>query len=308
MVIIVASSNLELFYDVITNTIEILYEARHSNYFTLLAETVNNILENRVVTEVDEETEGMLNRWYRKLQDKDFTPEDIRKALQTIFMRGFKEEKIANDLTPDTIGFLMSYIISKINGDNKSKLKILDPLVGTGNLIFSVSNQLENDTKLYGIDYSEFKIKICSMAANLMNADIELFMQDTTDIKLVDMDYVVCDLVNNSDTSYFPYEVILNHRDSLKENGYMICVIPNDFFEYDKDGEFKRNLIEKSSIYGIIELPDDFFISQQKSILIIKNAVRADKNVLMVKLPSFNDVYMFNNTLNKIEAWFEKNK
>jgi len=308
MVIIVASSNLELFYDVITNTIEILYEARHSNYFTLLAETVNNILENRVMTDVDQETEGMLNRWYRKLDDKDFTPEDIRKALQSIFMQGFKEEKIANDLTPDTIGFLMAYIISKLNGDNKNDIKILDPLVGTGNLIFSIANQLENECKLYGIDYSEFKVKLCSMASNLMNTDIELFMQDTTDIKLVNMDYVVCDMVNNKTDSYFPYEVILNHKDSLKEDGYMICVIPNDFFEHDKDSKFKTELMQKSSIYGIIELPDDFFIGQPKSLLIIKNAIRTDKNVLMVKLPSFSDSYLFNNTLTQIEVWFEKNK
>lgn len=95
---------------------------------------------------------------------------------------------------------------------------------------------------------------------------------------------------------------------SLLFNGYLISIVDNDFFDFDKDGTFKKNLMKDSHVYGIIELPDDFFIRKPKSIVIFKHTQGENKNCLMVKLPSFNDVNAFNSTISQIEAWFLKNK
>ncbi len=53
--------------------------------------------------------------------------EDVRKAIQAIVLRGFKDMKIPNgNTTPDTLGIFMAYLITKIC--SYKNLSILDPL------------------------------------------------------------------------------------------------------------------------------------------------------------------------------------
>ena len=87
----------------------------------------------------------------------------------------------------------------------------------------------------------------------------------------------------------------------------MMCLIPNDFFSYDKDQEFKKELNEENSMIGLIELPDTFFKNNPKSIILIQRAHIENKKCMMVKLPSFNDSKRFNEALAQIETWFENN-
>jgi hypothetical protein len=61
------------------------------------------------------------------------------------------------------------------------------------------------------------------------------------------------------------------------------------------------------SIIGLIDLPDEMFKQNKKSILVIKKEKFDNKKMLMVKLPSFDDPKEFNNTLVRIEMWFEEN-
>ena len=94
----------------------------------------------------------------------------------------------------------------------------------------------------------------------------------------------------------------------LKDGGAMIGIVGNDFFDYDKNQGFKKELLKDSSIIGLVELPDKMFVSKPKIILVIQKKVLDKKNCFMVKLPSFTDVKEFNSVLMDIEAWFEKNK
>ena len=112
----------------------------------------------------------------------------------------------------------------------------------------------------------------------------------------------------NAETGYFPYKAILHYSKMLKENGAMIGVLGSDFFDYDKDQKFKKELLETCSIIGLVELPDSIFVSKPKIIAVIQKKVIEDKkNCFMVKLPSFTNVKEFNSSLLEIEAWFEKN-
>ena len=88
----------------------------------------------------------------------------------------------------------------------------------------------------------------------------------------------------------------------------MIGIVENDFFDYDKNQKFKKELLSEMTILGIIELPDSMFrLTKPKIILVLKKCVE-DKKCFMIKLPSFTDVKEFNESIIDIEAWFEKNK
>jgi len=302
--------NLELFYDCVDESNNILYEVLHKNYFELISLTVENILAGEVVTDVDDEVTHKLNKIYESIADVDFSVEDVRKAMQAIILKGFKEMRIPNgNTTPDTLGIFIAYLITKLT-KNKN-ISILDPLCGTGNLLHTIANHLDKDFNLYACDHDLWMTKLTKMVSDLLSLDVEVFLQDTLNLNLSNLDFIVFDLPNvikEDGKEYFPYQAILHYNNMLKDGGAMIGIVGNDFFDYDKNQGFKKELLKDSSIIGLVELPDKMFVSKPKIILVIQKKVLDKKNCFMVKLPSFTDVKEFNSVLMDIEAWFEKNK
>ncbi len=306
----IKTEHLELFYDCVDESNDILYEAFHKPYFDLIEMTVNNILSGDVVCDCDEETKEKLNAVYNRIVDVDFTVEDVRKAMQAILLKGFKEMRISNgNTTPDTLGIFIAYLITKLHTD--SKLTLLDPLCGTGNLLHTVLNHLDKECTCFACDHDLWMTKITKMVSDLLNINVELFFQDTRNLSLKEMDVILFDMPNvalEENKKYFPYEAILHYNQMLKKNGVMIGILSQDFFDYDKNQEFKKQLLKDSSIIGLVELPDSMFVAKPKIIVVIQKKVLDKKNCFMVKLPSFTDVKEFNQSLMEIEAWFEKNK
>lgn len=302
-------SLLEKFYDVFDASNDFLYEKTKQNYFELILMTADNILNGEVMQDLDTADIEQLNKIYYPLKEVDFPINDILKALQAMILKGFKETNNKNgSTTPDTLGLFMAYLISKLK-PKAIELNILDPLVGTGNLLLTIGNSLEASCNLFGVDHDSLMIKVCKMCADLIQQPIELYLQNTFNISLRNMDIIVFDLPNfyaETEKTYFPYDVINHYSSLIKEEGFILAIIPNDFFSHDKDQSFKRELIKTMSIVGLIELPQQMFIANPKSILILQNKI-VERKSMLVKLPSFTDVRQLNQTLLEIETWFEKN-
>ena len=306
----VKMDNLELFYDCLDESNNVLYEATKKTYFELIEMTVENILQGEVVTDVDDETVEKLKKIYDKIADIDFSVEDVRKAMQSIILRGFKEMRIPNgNTTPDTLGIFAAYLITKLT--TKKNISILDPLCGTGNLLFTIVNYLDKEVNLFACDHDLWMTKLTQMNANLMGYETEIYLQDTFNLHLQGLDFIVCDMPNlehKKDEEYFPYKAILHYSDMLVDEGAMIAIVTNDFFDYDKKQDFKKKLLENMSIIGLVELPENMSVIKPKIILVLQKKEYKDNKCFMVKLPSFSDVKEFNTSLMQIEAWFEKNK
>ena len=86
----VKTDNLELFFDCLDESNNLLYEIFHKPYFELLEMTVKNILASEVLSDVDDENIEKLKKIYDRLENIDFSVEDVRKAMQAIILRGFK--------------------------------------------------------------------------------------------------------------------------------------------------------------------------------------------------------------------------
>lgn len=236
------TEHLELFYDCVDQSNDILYEAFHKSYFDLIEMTVQNILAGEVVCDCDEETKNKLNQIYDQLVGVDFTVEDVRKAMQAIFLKGFKEMRILNgNTTPDTLGIFIAYLITKLNANKK--ITILDPLCGTGNLLHTVINHLDKECTSFACDHDVWMTKLTKMVSDLLGIPVELYLQDTRNLSLKDMDCILFDMPNvilEEKKSYFPYEAILHYKEMLKPDGAMIAILGSDFFYYDKNQEFKK--------------------------------------------------------------------
>ncbi len=301
--------NLELFYDCIDESNNLLYEIFHKPYFELIEMTAENILAGEVVSDVDKENEKKLEDIYARLNDVDFSVEVVRKAMQSIILRGFKEMNIPNgNTTPDTLGIFISYLITKLN--KEKNLSIIDPLCGTGNLLLTISNNLDKELDLSACDIDLWMSKLTKIQSDMIGVNVDIYFQDSMSLFVNNFDVVTFDMPHSEydGKEYFPYKAILHYSDYLKDNGSMIGIVENDFFDYDKNQEFKKELLKKMRILGIVELPDNMFKSSKPKIILVLKKTSEDKKCFMVKLPSFTDVNEFNNSLTEIEAWFEKNK
>ena len=302
--------NLELFYDVINESIYKLYEFTKEDYFTLIINSCKNIISNSVNQSVSEEQEEELMQIYAKLEDIDFKVEEVRKALQAVVLQGCKEKGLkTGEITPDTLGIFLSYLITKFQKDDKRRIKILDPVIGSSNLICALNNHLEIDLDLYGIENNPIMLEIAQVFSRLQNIDLNLYLQDSLDINIKDCDYVIGDFpaYKTENDTYFDMDCILHHRNSLKDDGYMLCIISNDFFYRDKENIFKKELLNNMSIVVLIELPKNIFKENAKSILILQKNTKKH-NCLLVELPDFNNADKFSQTLKTIEMWFKNQK
>ena len=303
-------SNLELFYDCLDESNNFLYEIYKKPYFELIEMTVNNILAGEVLNDFDnQEDTKKLEAIYSKIKGIDFSVEDVRKAMQSIILRGFKEMRIPNgNTTPDTIGIFMAYLISKIT--KEKEISILDPLCGTSNLLLTIANHLKKESSLYACDNDLWMTKLTKFMADLMNYNVDIYYQDSLSLNLSNMNFIVLDMPHSEfvDNKYFPYDALIHYSYMLAEKGCIIAMVENDFFNYDKDHEFKKEILKDLSIIGLVELPDEMFKSVKPKILVVLQKVKIEnQKCFMVKLPNFSDVDKFNEALIDIDTWFKKN-
>ncbi len=302
------SANLELFYDVFDESCDFLYDKLHLKYLDLIILTANNILAGEVLNDLEDEDIKKLNKIYAKLTDVDFNVEEIRKAMQAQILKGIKEMNFQNGLTtPDSIGLLMAYLISRLS--KAKSLNICDPLIGSGNMLYTISNHLTANLNLFGCDHNEYMIKIAKVFADLLDTNVELHLEDTLNLKIYNLDFIVFDMPNviKDKDDYLPYKWVLHYNELIKDDGYIIGLINNDFFDYDNNKRFKEELLKTSSIVCLIELPDNMFVSKPKSIIVINKKIWDKKKMFMTKLPSLSDVKAFNSELVKLEQWFNEN-
>ena len=302
-------ANLELFYDVLIESNEILFEEFHTSYFDLIEMTINNILEEKILQDLDEVNYEKLEKCYHKLDGISFTKEDIRKSLQAVILLGMKEDDIPNDYTtPDTIGIFISYLISKMI--KKEEINLLDPMSGTGNLLFTISNYLDKNINRFAVDNDELMTRITKMSSDMLSYPTEIYLEDVLDYDQKGFDVITIDMPHKEykDNKYFPYDVMIHLSNMLNDDGCLIAIVENDFFSYDNDKSFIKELLQDMSLVGVVELPDDMFKSGKPKIIITLQKCKLDNPCFMVKLPNFKDEKAFKNALGQVEMWFLKNR
>ena len=301
--------NIEAFYDYFDQIADLLYTNYKTSYIEGMNEAFNYLLDDRFEQTYSPEDVEKMSVIKEKVISIDFNGEEVRKAVQLGLLKGYKHTFSSNSLiTPDTIGIFISYLIKKLY---KKKINnIFDPLIGTGNLAYTVSNHLDDELKVYGIDNDIIKCNIARNLGDLIDSENEIFYQDTLTYYDTGFDLIVSDMPTSDDgDNYFPYQVINHHIDSLVDGGYFVSVIDNDFFEKKQSELFRTLIQEKGYIFGLVTFNESLFKSSPKSLLIIRKKgeeVTPLKDFFLVELPSFNDIENFNNVINNIDLWFSE--
>lgn len=310
---------------------DLLKEELACTYLEALAETGENMFHGNILQdELNEVSKKRLEKTYKEIKLDDFSKEEIRRGFQLAILKGMQEHVQPNhQMTPDSVGMFIGYLVSKFI--DKNNFRLLDPAVGTGNLLATVLNQQGDKTiDSVGVEIDDLLIRLAFVNANLQKHSVELFNQDSLEPLFVDpADAVVCDLP----IGYYPndlraeeYEVkaaeghtyshhmfIEQSTKHVKDGGYLFFMIPNNLFESVQAPLLHEFIKKHLVIQGILQLPASLFKNKQaaKSILILqKNGpdVKAPKQALLAELPKLSDGSAVSSMLNKIDIWYKENK
>ena len=320
----------EKLFTLFNQSAEILQEELASTYLEALAETGENIFYEQVMQEeISDVTKKRLMNIYNEQSMQAFSNEEIRKAYQLAILKGMKGHSQPNhQMTPDSIGLIISYLVGKFI-DSKERVSIMDPAVGTGNLLSTIINHHEQ-LQAFGVDVDDLLIKLAYVGANLQRQDTEFFHQDVLTPLMIDpVDFVVCDLP----VGYYPNDLQANEYElkrtdghsfshflmmeksikHTKPGGYLFFLIPNNLFESEGADQLHQYLKNTVHIQGILQLPLGIFNNEQsaKSIFILQKKrpdISAPKEVLLATLPNLSNAGAFDKMLIGIENWFRENK
>lgn len=321
----------EELFNVFNETAEILLLELNCTYLEALAETGENIFQQSILQNIESElAEKRLKKIYEELSLDKFSQENIRKAFQLAILKGMKESVQPNhQMTPDSIGMLFGYLLNKFM--KQSSYRLLDPAVGTGNLLTAAMNQgLNKRIEGIGVEIDDLLIKLAYINANLQEHAIELFNQDSLEhIFIEKVDVVISDLP----VGYYPndvraaeYEMKADEGHTyahhlfieqsiryVKEGGYLFFLIPNGLFESEQAKKLHEYLMKNVYIQAILQLPESLFKNKQnaKSILIMQKQgeqVKQPKEVLLVNMPSLTNGSELEKILIKMDRWINENK
>ncbi|PHF05893.1 SAM-dependent methyltransferase [Bacillus wiedmannii] len=327
------SQTVETLFSIFDSSAVVLRKELDVTYLEALVETGDNLFEGAILQEeLSESAIERLNREYSTFNEETYKGEEIRKAFQLAILKGMKEGVQANhEMTPDAVGMFMSYLFHKfMQGQNE--ITVLDPAIGTGNLMTTVFNSAKEGLVMsgFGVEVDEVLIKLALVNANLQKHAIEFFHQDGLAPLYIDpVDAVVSDLP----IGYYPNEIgaseyklkadegmsyahhlfIEQSVKHTKEGGYLFFLVPNFIFESDQAPKLHAFIKETCFIQGLLQLPVSMFKNEKnaKSIFVLQKkgpGVTMPKQALLVELPKFSNMKAMENIMDQLNTWFATHK
>ncbi|MED0827344.1 class I SAM-dependent methyltransferase [Bacillus pacificus] len=327
------SQTVETLFSIFDSSAVVLRKELDVTYLEALVETGDNLFEGAILQEeLSESAIERLNREYSTFNEETYKGEEIRKAFQLAILKGMKEGVQANhEMTPDAVGMFMSYLFHKfMKGQNE--ITVLDPAIGTGNLMTTVFNSAQENITMsgFGVEVDEVLIKLALVNANLQKHAIEFFHQDGLAPLYIDpVDAVVSDLP----VGYYPNEIgaseyklkadegmsyahhlfIEQSVKHTKEGGYLFFLVPNFIFESDQAPKLHAFIKETCFIQGLLQLPVSMFKNEKnaKSIFVLQKkgpSVTMQKQALLVELPKFSNMKAMEDIMDQLNTWFATHK
>lgn len=301
--------------------------------FGMLNEHAEKIEKEQDITLLEGVLDG-LEEWLDGVVDfsqEGATKEDVRKAIQIAILKGMRKGSQPNhQMTPDTLGLLVGYFVEQIFADRLAaeKIAMLDPAVGTGNLLLTVMNLLDGKIEATGVEIDELLIRLAAATADLTEQPVSLYRQDALEDLLVNpVDAIVCDLP----VGYYPNEeVALNYElcpsegmsfahhlfieqsiNYTKDGGYLFFLAPSHLFDSEQSKQLHKYIQKHAWIQAIIQLPDTMFANRalEKSIVILQKQgqdFKAPKEVLLAKVPNMQNKQALAMFFEKVKMWREE--
>ena len=324
-------SKIENLFQVLDQTAEIIMQSCQLTYLEALVETGENLFQGDILQAVDDVAKKRMERLYHSIHLDMLSREEIRRAFQLVILKGMRDYvQPHHQMTPDSIGILISGLLREfLINENIEKFTLLDPAIGTGNLVATIQNHLSDySIEAYGVEVDDVLLKLAYVQANLQEQSLQLFNQDALEPLFIDpVDIVVSDLpvgfysrkefaqafqLDREDGHAFSHYLFIEQSlKHTKPGGLLFFVIPNDLFEGEEASKLHAFLKEHALIQGLIQLPLSMFKNEKnaKSIFILKKKKEGEappKKVFMAQMPKLTNKNAVQDILAQIRSWFRE--
>lgn len=328
------SREIEIF-NILNESTEQLQNLFEISYLEALIETMENILNDKKVSkELQIQDKHLMEQLESLYEDVplEAESEELRRALQLSILKSIKVDNIQPNyqMTPDSIGFLVAYLIEVIAEPSKN-VHIADLTVGTGNLLYTVHHYLmmkNRQVELTGVDNDEMMLALAATGAAFQKTEAHLMLQDgLRPILMEPANIIVSDLPVGyypddqnamqfqtsfkKGHSYSHYLLIEQQLKYLDEGGFAFFILPTNVFNDPNANTLLEYLKKEAFIQGIIELPHNLFLNEdsRKSILVVQKHGNDAKQMktLVAPVPEFKEMEAMENFLNQIKDWKKNN-
>ncbi len=251
--------------------------------------------------------------------------EEIRRGIQLAVLKGMKKNmQPHHQMTPDSMGMLIGHIASKLS-EGKHGITLLDPAVGTGNLLYTVMNAIEKDVTATAVEIDDILVRLAAITAELVEHNVTFYVQDALRPLLVDpVDISISDLpvgfypddanaesfeLKPSEGHAYAHHLFIEQAmNHTKEGGYGIFLAPANLFDSEQSSILHPFLKKDSLIRAVLQLPDSLFksVAHAKSIVVLQrtsSSVQVNPDVLLAKVPTMTNKQAMSLFIQKIDIW-----
>ena len=333
-----AKKELEHLYEQIKKATELLQSNLHTGMIDALIEVGDDIHDRDVQQEdglPDDATAKKLKAIIDEIDLTKFEPEEIRQVLQVemVFAAEFDKLEPNQQITPEAVATLTSFMILTITPNLEDPYQLADIAAGSGNLLYAVQNQLEQEggvnVHVYAVDNDENMLGLASMSAALTGADVDLYHQDAIDpLPFNDVNAVVADLpvgyypiderAKNFATaadkghSYAHHLLMEQALRVLKPGGLGLFFVPSAVFKSEESKGLTEWIAKNAYFQGLLGMPEAFFSTPDaaKSLLVLQKPgadAKQAPQVLLAQFPDVNDHAAFQKFVIDVRNWHRQN-
>ncbi|AVQ33256.1 class I SAM-dependent methyltransferase [Staphylococcus muscae] len=257
--------------------------------------------------------------------------QDRRKAFQFAYLSQLQQEEVQanHQITPDTIGLVVGFLISQFEEDAK-EMHIADLGSGSGHLSATIHDVLKEVTVMHHlVEVDPVLSRLSIHLANFLEIPFDVYPQDAImPLPFEEADIVVGDLPIgyypldershqmqlgfDEGHSYAHYLFIEQAVQALKPTGYAFLVVPTQLFEGDHVKQLENFIATETEMQAFLNLPANLFKNKnaQKSILVLQRkqqGITKPVEVLLANIPDFKNPQLFQNFLAELKEWRSEN-
>src|SRR5690554_2118935 len=123
-------TDIEILFEWLDQTTEIIQQHENEPYLESLAITMETLFFEGPPAQINELLGHRLQTALQTIDLKNYTTEEIRKAIQLVILKGMQRTTQQQHLmTPETVSLFIAYLAGKLIG-KKEQLRIFDPVSG----------------------------------------------------------------------------------------------------------------------------------------------------------------------------------
>nr|WP_218841942.1 class I SAM-dependent methyltransferase [Lacticaseibacillus absianus] len=325
-------------YAVLESTTDLLHKQLKGSYLEAATESGDDLLAGQITHQdglPDAAATEKLAAQFAQIDLADYTPEEIREALQLILVKVIQVDGVEpnKQVTPDLMAGLATFMATTFLKHVPATVTVADLAAGSGNLLFAVMNRLqaafEVTVRGIAVDNDPMLLAFADMSSRLQRLDATLYHQDAlAPLAFSGVDVVVSDLpvgyyplderakqfetAATSGHSYAHHLLIEQSMAALAPGGLGLFFVPSNVFRSEEAAGLTSWLTHRMHFQGLLNLPSTLFATQaaQKSLLVLQKpgpGVQQVRQVLLGTFPDLADHPAFSAFLADVKNWSATN-